>query len=116
MRLGDDISMTDINKAIESAATQNPQTDRSQLRKPTIFSDAILVILKSPPEDVNGRCLLDEDFLRAKGGVADFSKYAVVAGSEARRIMPAKFPDLRVEEQEDEGRRMDSTKLQAAKL
>lgn len=29
--------------------------------------------------------------------------------------MPAEFPDLTVAEQDDEGRRMDSTKLPAAK-
>jgi hypothetical protein len=33
-----------------------------------------------------------------------------------RRIMPAKFPDLTVAEQADEGRRADSTKLRATKL
>ena len=95
-------------KAIDSAATQNPQTDRSQLRKPTIFSDAILAILKSPTKDVNGRCLLDEDFMREHEGVSDFSKYALVEGTTPRRIMPAEFPDLSVKEQDDEGRKMVS--------
>ena len=102
-------------QAIDSAATQNPQTDRTQLRKPTIFSDAILAILNAAPADVNGRCVLDEDFLRERG-VANFDKYALVAGTEPRRIMPEEFPDLRVREQDDEGRRMDSTSLRANKL
>ncbi len=61
-------------------------------------------------KEVNGELLLDEDFLRTKG-VSDFSKYALVPGSTPRRIMPAKLPDLTVEEQDDEGRRMDSTAL-----
>jgi hypothetical protein len=54
--------------------------------------------------------LLDEDFLRTRG-VTDFSKYALVPGSMPRRIMPATLPDLTVAEQDDEGRRMDSTVL-----
>lgn len=103
-------------KAVESAATQNPQTNRAELRKPTIFSDAVLAIIKSPTKDVNGKCVLDEDFLRSQEGVTDFSKYALVPGSQPRRIMPKAFPDLRVEEQDDEGRRMDSTKLREAKM
>ncbi|KAF2771155.1 NAD(P)-binding protein [Teratosphaeria nubilosa] len=102
--------------AIVSAATQNPQTDRSQLRKPTIFSDAILTILRAAPADVNGKTLLDEDFLRQWAGVTDFSKYALVPGSTPRRIMPAQLPDLSVKEQADEGTRMDSTKLRGSRL
>jgi hypothetical protein len=43
--------------------------------------------------------------------VTDFSKYALVPGSTPRRIMPATLPDLTVAEQDDEGRRMDSTVL-----
>ena len=102
--------------AIDSAATQNPQTDRSQLRKPTIFSDAILAIINSPTKDVNGKCVLDEDFLRDHEGMTDFSKYNMVEGKTPRRIMPAEFPDLSVKEQDDEGRRMDSSALRATKL
>ncbi|KAI6887118.1 short chain dehydrogenase [Hortaea werneckii] len=36
---------------INSAATQGAQTDRKELRKPTIFSDAVRAILKAPPSD-----------------------------------------------------------------
>jgi hypothetical protein len=32
------------------------------------------------------------------------------------RILPKEFPDLKVKEQDDEGRRVDSTKLRASKL
>jgi hypothetical protein len=84
------------------------------LRKPTIYTDAILAMLRAPTKRVNGRLELDEDFLRDTG-VTDFSKYSLVDGAVPRRIMPAKLPDLTVAEQEDEGRRTDSTKLRAAR-
>lgn len=93
----------------------DPESERD-LRKPTIYSDAILAMLRSPAETVNGLLELDEDFLRDHAGVKDFSKYSVIPGAMPRRIMPAKFPDLTVAEQADEGRRTDSTKLRAAKL
>lgn len=101
--------------AIESAATErmtklNPDEARD-LRRPTIFSDAMLAIVGAPADDVNGELLLDEDFLHDYCGVRDFRKYNVVPDSEPRRIMPAKLPDLRVAEQDDEGKRVDSTKL-----
>ncbi|KAF4969781.1 hypothetical protein FSARC_3058 [Fusarium sarcochroum] len=100
--------------AIESAATdqftrKNPD-EANDLRKATIFSDAILAILNAPPSIVNGELLLDEDFLREHAGVADFSKYNVVSGTTPRRIMPQTLPDLTVAEQADEGKRYDSTK------
>jgi hypothetical protein len=69
-------------------------------------------MLRSPVPEVNGCLELDEDFLRKKG-VTDFGKYSLVEGASPRRIMPAEFPDLRVREQDDEGRRVDSTALRA---
>lgn len=103
--------------SIESAATEhNKGSDTSykkDLRKPTIFSDAILAVLRAPHQVVNGLLDTDEDFLREKCGVSDFSKYSVIPGSTPRRIMPAKFPALEVAEQDDEGQRMDSTKVRA---
>ncbi|KAB5570668.1 putative Hydroxysteroid dehydrogenase-like protein 2 [Coniochaeta sp. 2T2.1] len=106
--------------AIESAATEkfvekNPDEARD-LRKATIFSDAILEILKAPASVVNGQLELDEDFLRRHAGVTDFSKYSLVPGSSPRRIMPAELPDLTVKEQADEGRRYDSAKDGKSKL
>jgi NAD(P)-dependent dehydrogenase (short-subunit alcohol dehydrogenase family) len=106
--------------SIESAATgQITRTDPDavkDLRKPTIYSDAILAMLRTPATLVNGLLDTDEDFLRVYTGVKDFSKYSVVEGATPRRIMPAQFPDLTVAEQADEGRRADSTKLRASKL
>ncbi|KAH8894983.1 putative Hydroxysteroid dehydrogenase-like protein 2 [Thozetella sp. PMI_491] len=117
-----DMAITSIwpAAAIESAATnkfttKNPD-EAKDLRKATIFSDAILAMLKAPPSVVNGQLELDEDFLRKHAGVTDFSKYSVVPGSSPRRIMPAKFPDLTVEEQADEGRRYDSAKDRSSKI
>lgn len=114
-----DMSITSLwpAVAVESAATEkftkaNPG-EAKDLRKATIFSDAVLAIIKAPPKDVNGELLLDEDFLRDYAGVTDFSKYSVVPGSVPRRIMPAKLPDLTVAEQMDEGKRYDSSKDKA---
>jgi hypothetical protein len=81
-----------------------------------IFSDAILAMLRAPATTVNGLLDTDEDFLREKGGVTDFSQYSVIPGSTPRRIMPETFPVLEVAEQDDEGQRMDSTKIRAAKI
>ncbi|CAF9936546.1 MAG: hypothetical protein ALECFALPRED_006886 [Alectoria fallacina] len=106
--------------SIESAATAQitarDPSEANDLRKPTIFSDAILAMLNAPTSTVNGLLDLDEDFLRTHLGVEDFSKYSVVEGATPRRIMPARFPDLRVEEHDDEGKRVDSTQLKKAKL
>jgi len=96
--------------------TKTDPTAERDLRKPTIYSDAILAMLRAPAKTVNGSLELDEDFLRDYEGVTDFSKYSVVEGAVPRRIMPAKLPDLKVAEQDDEDRRTDSTKLRAAKL
>jgi len=105
--------------SIESAATGDAiATDpdlRKDLRKPEIYSDAILGMLRAPAKVVNGLIDTDEDFMRREMGVTDFSKYAVVPGATPRRIMPAEFPDLTVAEQDDEGRRTDSTKIRAAR-
>jgi NAD(P)-dependent dehydrogenase (short-subunit alcohol dehydrogenase family) len=102
--------------AVQSAATKNLVGEEERdLRTASVFSDAVLGIIRAPVEEVNGELFLDEDFLRTKG-VTDFGKYNLVEGSEPRRIMPKVFPDLRVAEQDDEGKRMDSVKLRAAKL
>ncbi|KAL1963829.1 hypothetical protein VTN77DRAFT_7760 [Rasamsonia byssochlamydoides] len=115
-----DMAITSIWPAasIESAATEQTADPsvKKDLRKPTIFSDAILAMLKAPAESVNGLLDLDEDFLRNRCGVTDFSKYSVVPGATPRRIMPAKFPVLEVAEQDDEGQRLDSTQLRKAKI
>ncbi|KAH6850331.1 hypothetical protein B0I37DRAFT_413735 [Chaetomium sp. MPI-CAGE-AT-0009] len=101
--------------AIESAATEQfTRKDPSyakDLRKATIFSDAVLAMIKAPASVMNGQLELDEDFLRKQAGITDFSKYALVPGTSPRRIMPAELPDLTVKEQDDEGMRTDSSRL-----
>ncbi|KAF2691987.1 short chain dehydrogenase [Lentithecium fluviatile CBS 122367] len=107
-----DMAITSIwpATAIQSAATKDLDRENAgDLRKPTIYSDAILAMLHAPASEVNGCLELDEDFLRKKG-IVDFEKYNIVPGAIPRRIMPAEFPDLTVKEQADEGRRMDSAK------
>ncbi|KAJ7100149.1 putative Hydroxysteroid dehydrogenase-like protein 2 [Mycena belliarum] len=112
-----DMAITSIwpAAAIQSAATgEGSRTDPtllSDLRKPTIFSDAILAMLRAPCAVVNGQLELDEDFLRQHAGVTDFGKYSVAPGTLPRRIMPAEFPDLNVQEQDDEGKRIDLAKM-----
>ncbi|KAI4719126.1 short chain dehydrogenase [Aureobasidium sp. EXF-10727] len=114
-----DMSVTGIwpAVAIESAATQDAvaadMDKRSDLRKATIFSDAILGMLESTTAEVNGLLTTDEDFLREVKGMTEFGEYSLVPGSIPRRIMPKEFPDLTVEGQDDEGVRTDSTVLRA---
>lgn len=126
---GNELAITSIwpAAAIESAATEFniPTNDeaaalakKKDLRKATIYSDAILAMLRAPVGVINGLLDLDEDFLRRVEGFGDhdFEKYCVVPGSKPRRIMPRVFPDLRVDEEDDEGTRMDSVKLRSTKL
>ena len=105
--------------AIESAATAQitarDPAEGKDLRKASIFSDAVLAMLRAETKVVNGLLDLDEDFLRRECGITDFGKYSVVEGARPRRIMPKVFPSLEVEEQEDEGRRVDSNKLKKGK-
>ncbi|KAF4121197.1 Short-chain dehydrogenase, partial [Geosmithia morbida] len=95
--------------AIQSAATarfeREDATLASELRRPTIFSDAVRAIVRAPAGLTNGGLFLDEDFLRRHAGVTDFSAYSLVPGTSPRRIMPVSLPDLTVAEQDDEGRR-----------
>lgn len=69
-------------------------------------------MLSSPATEVNGLLDTDEDFLRRVKGINDFSQYNVVPGSNPRRIMPKEFPSLEVAEQNDEGKRVDSLKIE----
>lgn len=47
---------------------------------------------------INGKALIDEDYLRAKG-VRDFSVYRCDPGKEPLRMMPKSFPSLLVKEE-----------------
>lgn len=110
---------TELNSQVQAAGMDSVSKERRKdLRKPTVFSDAILAMVRAPAEKINGRIELDEDFLRTDCGYQDkdFEKYRMVASHEPRRIMPKRLPDLSVEEQNDEGVRMDSVKLRDGKL
>lgn len=110
---------TELNPAVQEAGMDSVSLEkRKDLRKPEIYSDAILAMLRAPCEKINGRLELDEDYLRTECGYKDedFEKYNLVPGSRPRRIMPKKFPSLEVEEQNDEGVRMDSVKLRGGRL
>lgn len=120
-----DMAITSIWPAssIQSAATEfnsSPSASedaKKDLRKASIYSDAILAMLKAPTSEVNGLLDTDEDFLRRVAGYQDkdFEQYNVVPGAKPRRIMPQVFPDLSVAEQDDEGKRMDSVHVRNEK-
>ena len=58
-------------------------------RRPEIVADAVAEILRTPPGELTGQCLLDEDWLRSRG-VTDFAGYACEAGN-AERLLPDLF-------------------------
>lgn len=109
---------TEVNTPLSGSPSSADNERRKNLRKPEIFSDAILAMLNAPTDKVNGVIDTDEDFLRRECGYKDedFDRYNVVPGHKPRRIMPKKFPDLSVEGQNDEGVRMDSVKLRGGRL
>ena len=61
-------------------------------RKAEIMGDAAAAILLSPPGELTGRCLLDEDFLRTRGQT-DFAAYACEPGQPDDRLLPDLFLD-----------------------
>ena len=61
-------------------------------RRPEIVADAVAEILLSPPGELTGQCLLDEDFLRTRG-TTDFAAYACEPGQPDDRLLPDFFLD-----------------------
>ena len=49
-------------------------------RKPEIMADAAYELFGTPPGQITGQHLLDEDFLRSRGKIHDFDHYACVPG------------------------------------
>lgn len=67
---------------IESEATRHfALGEREQWRTAEILADATVEICAAPPAELTGRALYDEEVLRERRGVADFSRYAVVPGT-----------------------------------
>lgn len=73
---------------IDSQATRNwGMGTEADWRKASIMVDATLAILKSPPKELRGRALIDEEILE-EAGVTDFSPYNCVEGGDPVRILP----------------------------
>jgi citronellol/citronellal dehydrogenase len=80
--------------AIESSATINFQIGGPAMwRKAEIVADASLAVVTTPPGQLTGQALLDEDFLRAQG-VTDFVQYRCDPSSEPPRVMARDLPQV----------------------
>ena len=94
MGMGAEVKATDIKScalwpatAIESQATINHKLGGPQFwRKADILADAVGAILAANSEQVNGKCLVDEDVLSMMG-VSDFEPYNCVEGGTPMRIV-----------------------------
>ncbi|KAK3581193.1 hypothetical protein CHS0354_024727 [Potamilus streckersoni] len=86
--------------AIKSHVTDVNNIPDRVLRKPEIFADAVLKIVEEKTDKLNGKCLLDEDYLRSEG-MTDFTKYRCDPDHEPPRMMPRVLPDLTVSEEDE---------------
>ncbi len=80
--------------AIESQATRHFKMGTEETwRKPQILCDTVMAIVTREPSSCTGNAFYDEDVLREEG-ITDFSKYAVVEGTEPPPFSAALFdPD-----------------------
>ncbi len=66
---------------VESYATINWGLGTPDMwRKADILADSTLAIVKKDPQELSGKALIDEDFLKSEG-VTDFDQYNCVSGS-----------------------------------
>ncbi len=80
---------------IESQASINHALGKPEMwRKPDILVDCVLRLVRKEPAEMTGQMLLDEDFLRGEG-VADFSGYACVPGTQPPRLSWSMRPEPR---------------------
>ncbi|MDC3283312.1 SDR family oxidoreductase [Planctomycetota bacterium] len=94
MGMGAEVKATEIKScalwpatAIESQATINHKLGGPQYwRTADILADAVGAILAANSEQVNGKCLVDEDVLSMMG-VSDFEPYNCVEGGTPMRIV-----------------------------
>ena len=67
--------------AIDTAAVRNYNVGTAEMwRKPSIVADACLELVCKNPDELTGQALSDEEVLRSVG-IDDFSRYAVVEGT-----------------------------------
>ncbi len=77
---------------IQSQATMNFGIgDETLWRRPEIVADAALELVTTPPAELSGQAVLDEDLLRARGWT-DFSRYRCDPGHEPPRVLPGAMP------------------------
>jgi len=95
---------------IQSQVSDKLGLPNGVMRTTDVFADAVYEILLDDPAAINGKALIDEDYLRTKG-VSDFSKYRCDKDVEPERIMPRKFPDLLVAEQDQKFSYQPTSKL-----
>jgi len=94
--------------SLEASLTSSSESGNSPstyLRKPEIWSDTALAILSDDDKErIEGRALIDDDYLRERWGYKDedFIKYRLDPNIEPRRAVPKKFPDLTVAEEDEE--------------
>ncbi|XP_069113748.1 hydroxysteroid dehydrogenase-like protein 2 [Argopecten irradians] len=84
---------------IRSHVTDKLNVPQKVMRTPDIFADAVVKIAEDPTERLNGKALIDEDYLRTTG-MTDFTVYRCDKGHEPPRMMPKSFPSLLVEEED----------------
>jgi citronellol/citronellal dehydrogenase len=78
--------------AIRSAATETFGMGTPEMwRTPEVFADAVVELAKTPPGEVTGRAMTDEQWLRERG-VTDFSKYRCVEGVEPPAMKLRDYP------------------------
>ena len=72
---------------VESLATINWGMGKpGDWRKADIMADAAVTIFQQKPSEYTGQALIDEDVLRERGGVTDFSIYNVVPDGEPKTL------------------------------
>lgn len=100
--IGSGVSITALWPAapIRSHVTEVLGIQPKLMREPDIFADACLAIANEKSDRLNGKCLIDEDYLRSIQ-IVDFKKYRCDPEFEPPRMMPKKFPSLLVEGEDE---------------
>lgn len=79
---------------VQSQATMNFGIGDAKLwRKPEILADAALEVVTTPPAELTGQALLDEDLLRERG-VTDFTPYRCDPEHEPPRLTASGVPKV----------------------